>query len=208
MKKDLYEVIGVDKKAGKDEIKKKYRAKSKQVHPDKNEGKTEAFQELSFAYGILMDDNSRKRYDETGQTSRINEDAMFTEFVNGVVLPIIENSSDVDSLDLVKSVNERVNEILAEIKSVIRKNEKQVNKLEKFLRRLKLNGNNDVIKRVVEANRDMLVQQINGNNDNLEMIKKNLKIFSEYGYDFEKEESFESRIARDKSRFSSIFGNI
>ena len=65
--KDFYKVLGVDKKAGADEIKKKYRSLARELHPDKNKGdavKEEKFKGISEAYEILSDSKKRAEYDE------------------------------------------------------------------------------------------------------------------------------------------------
>jgi len=68
-KRDYYEVLGVSKNATKEEIKKAYRQKALQYHPDKNPGDKEAenkFKEAAEAYELLRDDNKRARYDKYG----------------------------------------------------------------------------------------------------------------------------------------------
>ena len=65
--KDFYKVLGVDKKAGADEIKKTYRTLARELHPDKNKGDTvkeEKFKGISEAYEILSDPKKRAEYDE------------------------------------------------------------------------------------------------------------------------------------------------
>ncbi len=65
--KDFYKVLGVDKKAAADEIKKKYRALARDLHPDKTKGdaaKEEEFKAVSEAYEILSDAKKRAEYDE------------------------------------------------------------------------------------------------------------------------------------------------
>lgn len=70
-KRDYYEVLGVSKTATADEIKKAYRKKAIQFHPDKNPGNKEAeekFKEAAEAYEVLSDSDKRARYDQFGHS--------------------------------------------------------------------------------------------------------------------------------------------
>jgi molecular chaperone DnaJ len=68
-KRDYYEVLGVDKKAGPDDIKRAYRRLAIKYHPDKNPGDKDAeakFKECAEAYEVLSDTDKRSRYDQFG----------------------------------------------------------------------------------------------------------------------------------------------
>ena len=68
-KRDYYEVLGVQKSASADEIKKAYRKAAMKYHPDRNPGDKEAeakFKEVGEAYEVLSDDSKRQRYDQFG----------------------------------------------------------------------------------------------------------------------------------------------
>ena len=68
-KRDYYEVLGVDRNATKDDLKKAYRKLAMQYHPDRNPDNKEAeekFKEAAEAYEILSDDDKKARYDRFG----------------------------------------------------------------------------------------------------------------------------------------------
>jgi molecular chaperone DnaJ len=70
-KRDYYEVLGVDKNASEDEIKKSYRKLAMKYHPDRNPGDKEAeekFKEAAEAYEVLSDTEKRTKYDRYGHS--------------------------------------------------------------------------------------------------------------------------------------------
>lgn len=71
---DLYKILGVDRSATTQQIKKAYRRKALDTHPDKNkdvpaEEAAAAFQKVVHAFEILSDESSRQRYDRTGRSN-------------------------------------------------------------------------------------------------------------------------------------------
>ena len=67
--KDYYKILGVERKASADEIRKAYRKLAMQYHPDKNPGDKKAedkFKEINEAYQVLSDEQKRARYDQLG----------------------------------------------------------------------------------------------------------------------------------------------
>jgi molecular chaperone DnaJ len=67
MSKDYYAILGVDKKASKDDIKKAFRKLAHKYHPDKKDGDESKFKEASEAYAVLSDDKKRAEYDAYGR---------------------------------------------------------------------------------------------------------------------------------------------
>ncbi|HLW32021.1 MAG TPA: molecular chaperone DnaJ [Aequorivita sp.] len=92
MKEDYYDILGISKGATEAEIKKAYRQKAIQYHPDKNPGDHEAeanFKKAAEAYEILSDQNKRSRYDQFGHGAfegggfgggGMNMDDIFSQF--------------------------------------------------------------------------------------------------------------------------------
>ena len=69
MSKDYYKLLGVNKSASAEEIKKAYRKLAMKYHPDRNKGNKEAeakFKQMSEAYAVLSDEEKRKQYDMFG----------------------------------------------------------------------------------------------------------------------------------------------
>ena len=84
MLKDYYSILGVNKNANQDEIKKAYRKLSMKFHPDKNNGDDTKFKEINEAYSTIGDDSKRREYD----MMRINQN-----FFNGFRIIKIRNKS-------------------------------------------------------------------------------------------------------------------
>lgn len=72
MAKNYYEILGVDKKATAEQIKKAYKKLAVKYHPDKNQGDKNAeekFKEINDAYQVLSDETKRRNYDSTGNAN-------------------------------------------------------------------------------------------------------------------------------------------
>ena len=73
--RDYYKILGVDKKASQDEIKKAYRKLAKKYHPDAHPGDKkleEKFKEANEAYQVLGDEEKRKKYDQFGNDQQFS----------------------------------------------------------------------------------------------------------------------------------------
>ncbi|MGI6071494.1 MAG: molecular chaperone DnaJ [Lachnospiraceae bacterium] len=97
-KRDYYEVLGVDRNADQDTIKKAYRQLAKKYHPDANPGDadTEAkFKEASEAYGVLSDAEKKAQYDRLGHSAFENGDFGGFSYQNMNMEDIFSSFSDI-----------------------------------------------------------------------------------------------------------------
>lgn len=84
--KDYYSVLGINKGASGDEIKKAYRKLAMKYHPDRNEGDSKAeskFKEISEAYAVLSDTKKRREYDQSGSEGfhqKFSQEDIFRDF--------------------------------------------------------------------------------------------------------------------------------
>lgn len=92
-KKTLYDDLAIGKDATPDQIKKAYRQKAKQTHPD-NGGKSEEFRTIARAYNILSNDEKRKRYDKGEDPDNINQPNTHEQQVLSTVFNIFNGIVD------------------------------------------------------------------------------------------------------------------
>ena len=83
-KRDYYEVLGINRSADKDTIKKAYRKMAKKYHPDSNAGNADAeekFKEVTEAYNVLSDPEKKKLYDQFGLAQKIVDEFDYNRIV-------------------------------------------------------------------------------------------------------------------------------
>jgi molecular chaperone DnaJ len=87
-KRDYYEVLGIDRSATREQIRRAYRRLALKHHPDRNKepGAAERFKEIAEAYAVLSDDAKRREYDATGHagvSERWTTEDLFRDFTFG-----------------------------------------------------------------------------------------------------------------------------
>jgi curved DNA-binding protein len=92
--KNYYQILGIDKNASADEIKKAYRRLAMQCHPDRNHGNEEwahdKFKEINEAFSILGDPDKRSQYDQFGTVGKI-EDIFSSQYTHTTFDDIISD---------------------------------------------------------------------------------------------------------------------
>ena len=179
---NLYNILEVDETATKDDIKQSYRNKSKKHHPDKQGGDKDKFQEIQLAYKVLSNDDSRKRYDETGQTGKPDIHSAFAQYISQSMDEILKNPTDLNILELLKSgTKQNISNAEKNLADLINKE----SRLSKIIIKFKVKKGNDIIGNVLNANLKVLQQQINQNKDGIQTLKDFYDILNNYDYDFQ-----------------------
>lgn len=136
LKKSLYEILGIDPTASKEDVKKAYHKKAQETHPDKEGGSQEAFLEVSRAYKILSDEEKRNTYDETGEESEDRE-MNPRHMVLQIFLEVISNPGfNPKLMDAFESTKQTIELRQKQIKNEMSKNSQQKTKYEEIVSRL------------------------------------------------------------------------
>lgn len=131
-----YETIGVHETATAEEIKKAYRERSKELHPDANDGDDKGFAKLAKAYKVLSDPEKRKKYDETGIDTENNEAEQVNSIMAGLTLAFLEHAPSVKTESLTDFVKKQVKEQFGNAKSAVTKLEKEIDRAENAKNRI------------------------------------------------------------------------
>jgi len=185
MKKDLYRELGVDKKASKKEIKKAFRKKAKEAHPDKG-GKREEFESLQHAYTVLINDSMRKQYDETGDDSapkRPAEEQSIAVFIN-VVMSILREQPHTDVLATAKeALCQERDRMIQEIRNNKGLIEMKRDQASRFSR---IDGGESLVSNALNHSADELEGLNNGLSQRVKVVECAINLTREYRYSFKK----------------------
>lgn len=139
---DLYEELGVKKTASKEEIKKAYRKRSKETHPDLHPDdpeKAEQFGALTRAYNILSDDEKRRQYDSGEDPEKISKVTTEKDMALASVVQLffrVLDQADPARNDVFKVMKELISESIKKCQSEIIRLEKKNLKYEAIKRRI------------------------------------------------------------------------
>jgi curved DNA-binding protein CbpA len=135
MTANLYDVLGVDKRADQAAIRKAYRSRAKKAHPDTG-GSVESFDLVKLAHDCLSDAERRRRYDETGQvdpTSADNEAAQILNVAIGAVNAVMATSHQHniawETFDILGDATRQVSSQIGQIEWKIKEGERNAEKL-------------------------------------------------------------------------------
>lgn len=168
--KNPYVELGIDENASLEEIKKAYRQKSKETHPDKEGGSDEAFKKVNEAYKILEDPERRKKFDETGSIEDFDDDKFVISKITELFFEVIDAyAHQIDVIDIVEVLIKSVNK-------GIENGEKQKIAIKATIERLEATVGNIKRKDGEENLFDQLLNsRIQGLKYNLEMVNNGIE---------------------------------
>ncbi len=181
MAKTLYDTLGVKKNASKEDIKKAYRNKAKENHPDKQGGDNEKMTELTHAYDILSNDKKKERYDSTGQEKETPFAERFMGFVNDLFIQIIEKTPDVESDDLIEEFRGHADKILKNIKENRSQSKIKIEKYIKVRERVICTTNKHILL-VMDSKIDTMQQSLASFEVEIEFIEQCIEVLKTYEY--------------------------
>lgn len=205
----LYNKLDVSVKASSSDIKKAYRKKAKAAHPDHG-GSEEEFNSLNRAYSILVNPDSRKKYDATGDEALQQPDNEQSKIM-GIIAGALENTIakfETKGKDPLES--DLVSEMKILIKDSISNYEKQIaacniliSKTKRLVGKFKVKNGNNFIEQMLLAKIDNIGLNIKNSEREMEPLKKAYDILGDVSFSFAPRETVQMS---QHVNMGSIFG--
>lgn len=178
---DLYGVLGVEKTASQDEIKRAYRKLAQETHPDKNDGDGSKFEPVKAAYEVLSDPGRRERYDQTGDDGRVPDKHVEAKNMLAQMVMQIIDTRDPVTTDIVAVARTQVTHQISVAEQEKRAAQKKIDDRRKVLERMTASDDGFMCQ-VIENDirqREGLLARID---DGIEIMREALKMLDEYSY--------------------------
>jgi len=204
----LYDILGIERDATKEEIKKAYRKLANEHHPDHNDGKeSPEFIDITKAYKILSDDEKRKEYDETGYVKDNIHDQK--EVAIEILMGWLEHCLNDDKAlktnvvdRLIAMAKSNVNQCRHRIKLTT----KRMKKLRKVIKRFRYKGKSrDFVTMCIQNNINKLMFNMQQAQYQIETDKLIIEMLTDYEYDYNLDPDDEENEA---AKGSQTLGNI
>ena len=193
MTANLYALLKLTRDATPDEIKKAHRALAKKVHPDVG-GLAQEFLDVQKAFEILSDPDKRTAYDRDGTTDqKANNDhraalAVLQGLLDSLIGEVLADHGDTEpsvTSDVVACMRDEVTDRLAKFSAEIVKFERSVKRLGKLAERFKTKGQDNFLRRMVEAKQQACTDTIRGIRRHLEVHEAALTLLANQSFEFD-----------------------
>lgn len=189
---NLYEDLGVNKNATKEELKQGYRTKAKKNHPDKG-GSAEEMAKSNFAYKILSDEKKRIIYDQTGFVDDKNPDNNESVAINKIThifFSILQQWGDRCNEDIIEVIKININQNKNQLNENIKNQNKEIKRLTKVLNKLKfknkLENKNNFLKYALEAAIKQNEQGVYFCGEEIKSWELAFSLVNDYEFDFDR----------------------
>ncbi len=181
---DLYQTLGVDRSATKEEIRAAYRSLCQKHHPDKNGGQeSELFTNIRLAYDCLSDPVKREHYDRTGNTEIDNIDRVAVSRIAQAFDQAVQQlfNHDDKSIDIIQRLIDGLARSTTEIERKIADTKRNSEKCKKLLDRIEYNGKgNDLWAGVLNQKIQQFEQAVTQLEHELKIMGRALELLDEY----------------------------
>lgn len=208
----LYDELGVSTGATNEEIKRAYRERSKETHPDHG-GNPEQFKQVAVAYKVLADPDKRKRYDSGESVDKLRgtertEDQEALE-VLAMTLAATIDKVDIDRDDIIANMRERMRNAINGVSLEIGQAKSAQARWQNFLRRLKPGREDCPMTVLANANIRAAGQAVEGLEKKRRIGELAFESLGKYGYAFDQVDETSSVIqqyAQQYQSFANVFG--
>lgn len=176
-----YDTLGVPSDANQDDIKRAFRKKSSQHHPDRPGGSTEAMAKVNEAYAVLSDPQRRLGYDQTGRDPA--QGPTLDDIAEQALSELIQQMlADEAKGDLVKLLDKHISRSIEQIKGRIKANERTIARLSKQLNRVvrKSAGRVSLFNAVLEKKIKQAESEVEESGHLLEISTRALEILNDH----------------------------
>lgn len=183
--KDYYETLGVARDASAEDIKRAYRKRAKELHPDTNpDADPEEMTELNVAYEVLGDEEKRRHYDATGCADD-GRKRMEVEVREGILTLILQHVQAMEGNgDVMARVTADIVSQLRGAEQNVREGEKVLRALHRAEKKLRYKGTgHDYVRTALEKRIEEIQHKIELSKINVERIRLAQERIKEYDYE-------------------------
>jgi len=190
MNEDLYKILGVERDASQDDIKKAFRKLAAIHHPDKG-GDADLFKKILHAYQILYDNVSRAKYDNDGVVEQFTEEQQIQMMARDGLISIftsyvasIRSRKDIYNKNLLKEINKEISIQERRLYENLTQQMARMDAVDCLKGRFNKKGENDTFfDNVIKKEIDKILQVINLIKFDIKVRQRMKKILSEYTYE-------------------------
>jgi curved DNA-binding protein CbpA len=188
MSADPYAALGVPRGASDEEIKRAYRLRAHETHPDREGGSDVAFQPVQRAYALLKSPSRRAEYDRTGrdpgEQSAVEEPrAVALRRLAGLFIGAVE-ALEPDQDDVIAKVRAHIGEMERNVRAEISKMRDRLRKIERAKKRLRVaKGKENQLMEVLEAHERSITDVIGRGEEECKQIALVRELLDDYGWD-------------------------